>query len=111
MSNRYLTVKLAHNLRALLSFPTRRSSDLEPRQGRGLAADQLVPTTPDRRSTTLAPGRGLTPGRARVILDLSRIRSEEHTSELQSRRELVCRLLLEKKNAKEQVLLVCHLQH
>src|SRR5204862_3079468 len=28
-----------------------------------------------------------------------RMRSEEHTSELQSRRELVCRLLLEKKNA------------
>src|SRR5690349_24230445 len=28
----------------------------------------------------------------------SRIRSEEHTSELQSRRDLVCRLLLEKKN-------------
>src|SRR5690349_22835475 len=27
------------------------------------------------------------------------VRSEEHTSELQSRRELVCRLLLEKKNA------------
>ena len=27
-----------------------------------------------------------------------RIRSEEHTSELQSRRNLVCRLLLEKKN-------------
>src|SRR5438874_8871861 len=27
----------------------------------------------------------------------SRARSEEHTSELQSRRELVCRLLLEKK--------------
>src|SRR5690349_22622666 len=26
-------------------------------------------------------------------------RSEEHTSELQSRRELVCRLLLEKKNS------------
>ena len=26
------------------------------------------------------------------------IRSEEHTSELQSRRNLVCRLLLEKKN-------------
>src|SRR5438874_3736556 len=30
------------------------------------------------------------PGRA--------VRSEEHTSELQSRRDLVCRLLLEKKN-------------
>src|SRR6266496_5984948 len=28
----------------------------------------------------------------------SRDRSEEHTSELQSRRDLVCRLLLEKKN-------------
>src|SRR5438874_7472779 len=27
------------------------------------------------------------------------VRSEEHTSELQSRRELVCRLLLEKKNS------------
>src|SRR5690349_24127946 len=27
-------------------------------------------------------------------------RSEEHTSELQSRRELVCRLLLEKKNTR-----------
>src|SRR3712207_7959511 len=29
----------------------------------------------------------------------SRIRSEEHTSELQSRQYLVCRLLLEKKNS------------
>src|SRR5690349_23449586 len=28
------------------------------------------------------------------------LRSEEHTSELQSRRDLVCRLLLEKKNNK-----------
>src|SRR5690349_22957931 len=30
----------------------------------------------------------------------SRTRSEEHTSELQSRRDLVCRLLLEKKKKK-----------
>src|SRR5690349_24177039 len=30
----------------------------------------------------------------------SRARSEEHTSELQSRRDLVCRLLLEKKKKK-----------
>src|SRR6266496_5579863 len=29
------------------------------------------------------------------------VRSEEHTSELQSRRELVCRLLLEKKKMKK----------
>src|SRR5437899_5720363 len=31
--------------------------------------------------------------------DLAYVRSEEHTSELQSLRHLVCRLLLEKKNA------------
>src|SRR5437870_7500910 len=31
-------------------------------------------------------------------LDVSLLRSEEHTSELQSRGHLVCRLLLEKKN-------------
>src|SRR5207248_7054595 len=33
-----------------------------------------------------------------IILPLSRGRSEEHTSELQSPYDLVCRLLLEKKN-------------
>src|SRR5438067_3358455 len=33
----------------------------------------------------------------------ARVRSEEHTSELQSRFDLVCRLLLEKKNACPQV--------
>src|SRR5207249_9665015 len=32
------------------------------------------------------------------ILQISQDRSEEHTSELQSRFDLVCRLLLEKKN-------------
>src|SRR5690349_22616350 len=37
------------------------------------------------------------PGSTRPPLD---IRSEEHTSELQSRRDLVCRLLLEKKKKK-----------
>src|SRR3712207_6863967 len=34
----------------------------------------------------------------RDIPDYGQIRSEEHTSELQSRQYLVCRLLLEKKN-------------
>src|SRR2546422_4841385 len=33
--------------------------------------------------------------------DVLRIRSEEHTSELQSRLHLVCRLLLEKKKKKQ----------
>src|SRR2546422_8223224 len=36
-------------------------------------------------------------GRVRLI-PLDELRSEEHTSELQSRLHLVCRLLLEKKN-------------
>src|SRR6267378_4691593 len=36
------------------------------------------------------------------------MRSEEHTSELQSRRDLVCRLLLEKKKKKENSLLIIH---
>src|SRR2546428_9327907 len=36
-------------------------------------------------------------GRAPDMTDLSAERSEEHTSELQSRSDLVCRLLLEKK--------------
>src|SRR2546428_9974449 len=35
---------------------------------------------------------------ARLLEQDERVRSEEHTSELQSRSDLVCRLLLEKKN-------------
>src|SRR3712207_6890798 len=34
----------------------------------------------------------------KMALVIAKIRSEEHTSELQSRQYLVCRLLLEKKN-------------
>src|SRR5215475_15380125 len=56
-------------------------------------------TTLFRSAPRRTPGRGRsppTPGRT------PRSRSEEHTSELQSRENLVCRLLLEKqkKNAK-----------
>src|SRR5690349_23554838 len=36
-------------------------------------------------------------GLAQAVADHADHRSEEHTSELQSRRDLVCRLLLEKK--------------
>src|SRR3989442_8626744 len=39
------------------------------------------------------------PGRTRLLVE--RNRSEEHTSELQSRPHLVCRLLLEKKKKKK----------
>src|SRR3712207_7351391 len=42
-------------------------------------------------------GRAAEP-RARRVQGRPRARSEEHTSELQSRQYLVCRLLLEKKN-------------
>src|SRR5438270_5119341 len=46
-----------------------------------------------RRILFLLPGRMHT----RVCITRSRCRSEEHTSELQSQSNLVCRLLLEKK--------------
>src|SRR5690606_40152301 len=49
------------------------------------------PQMGDRRST----GRACYTGTATVV------RSEEHTSELQSRENLVCRLLLEKKKKKQ----------
>src|SRR5258705_9157133 len=44
---------------------------------------------------------------------LVKLRSEEHTSELQSLRHLVCRLLLEKKKTTPQtpVRPLCHLEH
>src|SRR2546422_6602158 len=42
-----------------------------------------------------------TPHRRRGIHQHDDVRSEEHTSELQSRLHLVCRLLLEKKKKKE----------
>src|SRR5690349_23749150 len=40
---------------------------------------------------------GEAPQARTVVTEVSPVRSEEHTSELQSRRDLVCRLLLEKK--------------
>src|SRR5438874_8718626 len=42
-------------------------------------------------------GRGGGAGRPGGAAQRALLRSEEHTSELQSRRDLVCRLLLEKK--------------
>src|SRR5947209_14709391 len=68
----------------LHSFPTRRSSDLSQRDL--LASTPSHPSATDRFSVCLLEI-------LRVLAD----RSEEHTSELQSRQYLVCRLLLEKK--------------
>src|SRR5258707_8844105 len=45
--------------------------------------------------------RDLARARPRSVRDAARQRSEEHTSELQSRQYLVCRLLLEKKKKKK----------
>src|SRR5438445_13882391 len=69
----------------LHSFPTRRSSDLrQAGQADGVA----------RRQGTR--------GRAQSRRAQPQPRSEEHTSELQSRQYLVCRLLLEKKKRNPQ---------
>src|SRR5438874_12075462 len=46
-------------------------------------------------------GRDRQPSDARRSAQEEHHRSEEHTSELQSRRDLVCRLLLEKKKKKK----------
>src|SRR5437870_8468205 len=57
----------------------------------------------DRHGDGLSPGAGVTPRgrgakwRGRGRRPVGARRSEEHTSELQSRGHLVCRLLLEKK--------------
>src|SRR3712207_8486592 len=69
--------------------------------------DALVHGGPDRRPVLAAgraPRRDAEPlaERGHVLdghdhAELDRLRSEEHTSELQSRQYLVCRLLLEKK--------------
>src|SRR3712207_8815088 len=55
----------------------------------------------DRRLLLSRPGPECSPPavvRARQVPRCGARRSEEHTSELQSRQYLVCRLLLEKKN-------------
>src|SRR5690606_41669658 len=82
--------------RDLHSFPTRRSSDLT-----GIFAS-LPPRRRSPRPRSRAAGfdRGPSGGPAmRDCTDFG-VRSEEHTSELQSRENLVCRLLLEKKKNK-----------
>src|SRR5438874_6832662 len=43
-----------------------------------------------------------------IATAFNRMRSEEHTSELQSRRDLVCRLLLEKKKKIRKILNYLH---
>src|SRR5690606_42160251 len=99
------------NRRDLPSFPTRRSSDLRRHVGidsdallfrlhrhhaHGFGDDgvemQFLEIEPETAGLNLRHVED-------VVDDVEEIaRSEEHTSELQSREKLVCRLLLEKKN-------------
>src|SRR5699024_12717833 len=92
------------------SFPTRRSSDLQPFSSTASEKFFAAPATPEplRTSTVIESSATLTSlslgeGSAEVDSEASEAggsaseRSEEHTSELQSRFDLVCRLLLEKK--------------
>src|SRR5690349_22566660 len=66
----------------------RSEARMGPRRQRGLDADGRARSRPHRARQ-----------RGSGVHALGR--SEEHTSELQSRRDLVCRLLLEKKNIKK----------
>src|SRR5699024_12284722 len=75
--------------RDLHSFPTRRSSDLKC----GKPLDNLLPEGTGYRARTRFSKFFNLP----ELMNLFKERSEEHTSELQSRFDLVCRLLLEKK--------------
>src|SRR5690606_41655728 len=95
--------------RDLPPFPTRRSSDLLPRSLPAQHDDGARERPLDLPATLPAPvaplaareGRGVPRAvrlrRPEPIPHADGDRSEEHTSELQSRENLVCRLLLEKK--------------
>src|SRR5690606_41653494 len=87
--------------RDLPSFPTRRSSDLDDqRRARKSRQFLLAAIVRQRRIALRGEFRqhlADTMTRLAAIEDEAPRRSEEHTSELQSRENLVCRLLLEKK--------------
>src|SRR5436309_4422259 len=88
--------------RGFASFPTRRSSDLrsdrEPAdflRRCDVAVQQRRREISDRHIVEALTGVVF---RQQLFgIDNVTVRSEEHTSELQSREKLVCRLLLEKK--------------
>src|SRR3712207_8122571 len=74
------------------------SSGISPARQRAC----VNPLRRDRIDTRTAKARRTVASRARMSQRTSR--SEEHTSELQSRQYLVCRLLLEKKTIQHQTL-------
>src|SRR5690242_21896294 len=78
--------------RDLHSFPTRRSSDLTDRRFEQFGEAVLL-----KAHDAGATARHQRPGAHQRRGQRVTTRSEEHTSELQSHVNLVCRLLLEKK--------------
>src|SRR5690606_19000580 len=64
------------------------------RVSRGYAAAEVLDPLPDGGALAAGERPAL---QLRVVVPINGMRSEEHTSELQSRENLVCRLLLEKK--------------
>src|SRR5688500_19129157 len=91
--------------RYLHSFPTRRSSDLPTKGGGTISVDE------GRRARAVILDAALPEGASeeaaqdgRVAIDID-VRSEEHTSELQSPCNLVCRLLLEKKKQEHRTII------
>src|SRR5436309_13963284 len=91
----------------LHSFPTRRSSDLEADRFVLDLRLEEVPAAFRPAREDLRPVRRLQKGQPVAFfisphnIKNATGRSEEHTSELQSRENLVCRLLLEKKKKKK----------
>src|SRR5438874_10104593 len=83
--------------RDLHSFPTRRSSDL-----RCVTHSTWAPAPSARSSrptiSATAPPIPASTSSNTMQRVASALRSEEHTSELQSRRDIVCRLLREKQH-------------
>src|SRR5699024_12852094 len=87
---------LAH--RYLHSFPTRRSSDLiRTIQENDIQHGDIQFVITAGEESGLVGAKALKPEHIHASYGYAWIRSEEHTSELQSRFDLVCRLLLEKK--------------
>src|SRR5690606_42053890 len=103
--------QLYHQLIDLLSFPTRRSSDLYYNNPE-LTAEVMTPDgyfktgdigqihngnlkITDRKKEIFKTSGGKYIAPQNIENDFKQSRSEEHTSELQSRENLVCRLLLE----------------